>query len=894
LKFASYIINTTLILLFSLQVALIVNVHYRGFWSVPTWLVDMMFVFHAENELKLDIEKIRYYPKKGVELTGIRVQSDKCICPVVRIGSIKLLYRDGDGVQEDAFYGVVNGGTLFYPDSVLPEAENEKLVENVSFGLSILEDSIKIYGFNAAISNLDILTTNPIVIPRDYLETLEEEDEAPENISERTRKVVDRVKALSWIKSYFDRIEEATLTFNAQYVSEALGFVGRMNLYSLGSRPDEDLVTSGLNIFGSFTVGDSFKLEDEFFGKVGLVRYKDSFDLKDLSFELRYDEHEALTLIPNEIYFSAESARFNKKYASNLSGLLEPSGLRSGKVQIVASVLEQSLLAGIDYNLETQSLDLKIEGAFDPLSVARAGWLDREVPLDKIEMGSFVEIELNTSIEDGKMPKEVHYTLVSDSVNLMGVNFGYGRAEGLASETLLTVSDFCVSESGHYLRGEILMAPKTTEYRYVLRGGGFPDRLNPMFKPWWTELWQDFEFSEQKFACDLDVWGTDSDERARYLYGKFEFGGVAYKGLPIERGHTRIHSVAKFVDLFDMDIDHARGKAAGRVQNVFHYKEDPLISQHFDFWTNIPLHDVTPVLEEVLAEFRDNTNPEAWADVYLKGCAINEDYPEYAVHDGLDVHIQVWEPVEFFGFIVDWADVRVRKIWDRVVVQPAYFRFAEGYGNGTFVVTGDKPDFHMGFELSIEDMDYRVAMTKVIPPDDKPPPDPSIENPWGEPVKSPIQPSDKSYMDLVLAGSIPVGKPELLEAHGRFVLDDPLIHRVHMFGGFSKMMDNAELNLGSFSLKHAESTVRVEGFDVFLDDLLMTGPSSRVKSRGRFNTETGALDFRLKAYPLREVKFPVIAGLAMVMHPFTQLFEVKLQGTVDEPTWDIVIAPGGL
>ena len=108
------------------------------------------------------------------------------------------------------------------------------------------------------------------------------------------------------------------------------------------------------------------------------------------------------------------------------------------------------------------------------------------------------------------------------------------------------------------------------------------------------------------------------------------------------------------------------------------------------------------------------------------------------------------------------------------------------------------------------------------------------------------------------------------------------------------MMDNAELNLGSFSLKEASSPLKLEGSKVFFENLELTGPSSKVRSKGFLDLGEQTLDFRVKAYPLGEVKFPVVAVLAFTLRPFTNLFEVRVTGSIEDPEWKLQIDPSGL
>lgn len=891
LKTAKYIFQALLMVSLYIQSYLLMSLSFQGYWDIPSWMIKTFVYKHNSLDLEIQWDQVRLYPRKGLEITGLQFYSEHCLCPVIRIGMIRVTLPDRGLLLRKPLEGIIQNGVFYFPDQYLPEEDNLRLIDNLSFHFKVNRNEISLDSFRANISKLQLFSTNTVSIPFDDFRN-HHDDEKVQSLNVDPREILDKMRTIRYIHQYFDDADKASIAFSFDYNKEE-GFGCFFNLFSEGSRLLDNITTQNLYLYGELHYKDNLSFGDGIYGELESIRYGSTLRLDGLSFRSKHDATAVNPLLPEQITIHTKHAEYEGKEIDFVSTDIFPRNLDVGHLNLMLGVDNQAIVANADYDLEDGAFEIRFQGDFNPISIAKNGWAPHLSFLHLIDFGGTPSIQGSFEINKWKNFENFHFGIVAKDLMLKGSFFDYARGKGYYKNNTLFLDHFSVTQPGYTLRGSLAKSYQTTDYRYMLQGFGIPTDLNSMFKEWWSKTWDQFEFNNNPVYADIDIWGTDNDITCRHAYGKIALKDISYKGMPIVRGQVKLHALAKLTHLFDLDIVHAKGRASGEVMNIFKHDKKGLLTQHFDIHSNIPLHDIAPIVGDALDVYVENTNPEVAPHVWLRGCRVSDSFPLYKKLERLNIKIESQTPFEFFGIEIDSVDADVLKEDSDITVSPVKFHFANGQGSGSFHVRKEESCNVIDFKVDIQDFDYTVALTKIKKLDKSETDEENLDVSSLE-KRSEKKVKDRSFMDLRVEGSCPLGDWAGLVGSGYVELNDPLIHRVHIFGGFSKMMDNAELNLGSFSLKKATSSIRLEGQKIFLDDLELTGPSSRVKSKGVINLEDQTLDFRLKAYPLREVKFPVVAGLALIFRPITGLFEVKVSGSLVDPEWKLVIDPSGL
>src|SRR5581483_2158385 len=74
----------------------------------------------------------------------------------------------------------------------------------------------------------------------------------------------------------------------------------------------------------------------------------------------------------------------------------------------------------------------------------------------------------------------------------------------------------------------------------------------------------------------------------------------------------------------------------------------------------------------------------------------------------------------------------------------------------------------------------------------------------------------------------------------------------------------------------------------------LRGANSAIDAHGDYALERRELDFKAKVFPFQESGNVLKSVVGAVLSPISNVFEVKLSGTLSKPEWAFVIGPTNL
>ncbi len=146
--------------------------------------------------------------------------------------------------------------------------------------------------------------------------------------------------------------------------------------------------------------------------------------------------------------------------------------------------------------------------------------------------------------------------------------------------------------------------------------------------------------------------------------------------------------------------------------------------------------------------------------------------------------------------------------------------------------------------------------------------------------------------DVELTGSFGEGPTEPVKGRGYLNVRGGRVYRLPVFGGFSEAMGRAVPGLDYvLSQNDARIPFSIEGRRLATEDARIEGPVLSLRARGWCDMD-GRLDFLVQVTPMKE---QTLLGQAMhaVTMPLSKLFELRLEGTLEEPRWRSARMPGG-
>jgi hypothetical protein len=890
------LLNGCLLLLLLAQGFLLGTLWHWGFWSVPSWVVTPLLKSWSALEgrnVTAAWDFLRIYPRKGIHASQLQIFADECPCPVFRIADFRLSFVPGNNQNQPIHYFVnLRGGTLFFPDPFLPEQANLRLLEDLSLNVALTADKLTVQNLRGKIARVGFFSERPLEVTTEHWKSIQDRAEGDPEDSARLHgdQILSRLEYLRSIHRVCQQLEDANIALSPE-IDPGSGISLAIQSFADSWRPaDGSMVARGLILDGSVTRDREGRSRVESTFAVSKLEHKSGVEASHLRATLNFP----LPLLDNPLpalgTLTADQVHGWGVSSSGLALSATRTGEQTLHIAGWTSVSGEALALDVSTNLKTGDLDLSLSGDGDLMHlIAAVGRADTPgIRLTRFDQNPL--FAAGARIRNWTHPESAWFEVVGKGVSFKGAHFQYARTRGRWQGDVLTLEEFAASNPAWMIHGSLLEDFATEDYRYQIRGTGFPADLDRMFRPWWTELWEPFEFGSVPVEVNLDIQGRTGDPLKRLVFGSVVLEDTSFRGFRVDRGRVRLHAIPKCFRLYDLYLEHPRGLVSGAVTTVYHPEHDSWVTRHLHLDTVIPLNDLLPFTGQALVEIAANTRTEQAPLAEIRGVIVNEGYSEFGHLDVLHIAVDVPGHMVFYDFHIEDFRSRIVATSHAVTLDPIQFRFASGEGSGNVRLerNPDPPLLH--FDLAINGMDYRLAASCV--------PQKSGSNPSSSPESDPLgQEPDlewetqqtRSSTDIAMKGSFPLGNRNGLVGSGSFTLEDPLIHRVHLLGGLSKLLSSIDLNLGSFALKQASSDLRLEGPVVFFDDLVLTGPSSRVAARGTWNMDDSSLDFRLKAYPLREARFPVIAGLGLILRPVSQLFAVRLTGTLDKPDWQIVV-----
>jgi autotransporter translocation and assembly factor TamB len=102
---------------------------------------------------------------------------------------------------------------------------------------------------------------------------------------------------------------------------------------------------------------------------------------------------------------------------------------------------------------------------------------------------------------------------------------------------------------------------------------------------------------------------------------------------------------------------------------------------------------------------------------------------------------------------------------------------------------------------------------------------------------------------------------------------------------------NIEVTLSSDRTGFLRATRTNESGLFTFPDLTLRGANSVIEAHGNFDLNRRELDFKAKVFPFQESQSLLKSVVGAVLTPFSNIFEVKLSGTLDKPDWSFVASP---
>jgi hypothetical protein len=111
-------------------------------------------------------------------------------------------------------------------------------------------------------------------------------------------------------------------------------------------------------------------------------------------------------------------------------------------------------------------------------------------------------------------------------------------------------------------------------------------------------------------------------------------------------------------------------------------------------------------------------------------------------------------------------------------------------------------------------------------------------------------------------------------------------------GKISEGLSNLKIPLpsGAFSFNELIIPFKLNNETMSFDNLQLTGPISKISSKGSFNLSSGTLDIIAKLSLIGNLPLPIIKNLVQLADPISRMAEIKITGNISKPKWELLLS----
>ena len=445
------------------------------------------------------------------------------------------------------------------------------------------------------------------------------------------------------------------------------------------------------------------------------------------------------------------------------------------------------------------------------------------------------------------------------------------------------------------------------DFRVRTWGSVDPSYIDGALGWFWERIWRDLRPApaEKRPRADIDVRGNWG-ENWEYVFGAIAGENCWANGMLVDKVRLRVYEDPLLIAAFDMRFERGNDLVTGNLQ--WHYAMEPTYHYRdfrFLFRGSIPPKDVLQIVGEGLPEALSEIETEGAGTAVASGFFSGDEkyYPERLL-----VSVRGEVPGAFSVFGIRGENFRGEITYDDGVVfvgGPFIANAGEGVVSGTVRVTlpedghsavGAKAEIALdlrGVSRSRLTEAFSALGSRVSAGEEEDAPEPAPElvaaepAPEGKEAEAEEEKPDTSSIDAVFAGSLTIPDLDSLDASGEFLLREPDLFELQIFGGFSRLLSAVKLDLTTFNLDRAEGSYTVRRGKVFLPDLHIFGESGEIFVQADIELPDLKIDGEAVFRNLRGTRIPLFGKLVEWGSSTTELLPVKISGTADAPEWEI-------
>ena len=541
--------------------------------------------------------------------------------------------------------------------------------------------------------------------------------------------------------------------------------------------------------------------------------------------------------------------------------------------------------ASAQLNLAQGGGRMTLDGRIDRPMLSLLGGIVKHDLAALLEPAAPAPLHATASFLPGWKLDQVQGRLHSGPVRVESVKLDETGTEFSYKDGRVLCDNLVLRQGESLAHGLYEMDTATMDFRFLLTGGLRPDGISGWFHEWWTNFWDDFDFSKSVPVADVDVSGRWGNLVATRVFVQADGAATGLRGAPFDHVSTRLFVRPQWDDILYFKVAQGAHEASGTFTRLTDLDKDAWSRMTFDIDSSLSLDTMKQLFgkdaSELLAPYRFENAPR----LKLAGHVESPAWPDGA-HQHIDIDLASAGTAGFHDFPLSNLVFTAQLRDDELTIPSLALHFAGGRATGTAKVWGGDKDRRVVFDATLTNANLGTAIRafKLASEASARPGEKSIN-----------QRLDSGSLNLSLKASGLYSDFYSFQGAGTAEITGADLGQINLFGLLSELLKKTIiLDFTSFSIDTLNAQFAVDGPRLRFGSLKLTGPSAAVEAKGDYGLRDQQLDFKAKIFPFDESRSVVASTVSLVLSPVSNALEVKLQGTLTKPSWIFAYGPTSL
>jgi len=356
---------------------------------------------------------------------------------------------------------------------------------------------------------------------------------------------------------------------------------------------------------------------------------------------------------------------------------------------------------------------------------------------------------------------------------------------------------------------------------------------------------------------------------------------------------TRLYLRPQWFDIRHFDVALSGREARGWFTRALDLDKNTWTHMEFDVDSTLPLETIGALFKaesaELLAPYRFTTPPQ----LQLSG-RVDSAASAVGRHETIQIGLNSTGPMTFHGFPLNDLAFQAHLRDDRIELPVLAVGFAGGRAQGQATISGPADARRLGFNITLANANLGAATQAVALLQPSLATTAPVSEKNAEAARLRQERLDRGRLDVNLAAEGLYTDFYSFKGSGHGTIAGAELGQLNLFGPLSEALRGTFINLGSFSLTSVDAPFELDGDRLRFAELRVSGPSALLQAKGDYRLRDGSLDFMTKIYPFEAGSSVVGSAVGFVLSPLSRVFEVKLQGSLANPSWIFAYGPSRL